>query len=62
MKYGLYILRKYISTDGVDIEVDRLLQNNYLINYLASLLNFPDNSVRVKLYINIQYSSKLHGY
>ncbi len=52
MKYGVYILRKYISTQNPEELKDSVMSDQVLINYLCSLLDYPDNTVRVKYFFN----------
>ena len=53
MKYGLYILRKYIATDNEDI-MKGLKLDVSLVNFICSLLDYPDNSVRVRNHFNFK--------
>jgi hypothetical protein len=47
MKYGLFILRKYIASDNEEI-MKGLKLDATLVNFVCSLLDYPDNTVRVK--------------
>ncbi len=48
MKYGLYILRKYIAQDN---DTKQCAFNKKLLNFLCELLDYPDKTVRVNSFI-----------
>jgi len=61
MKYGIFIVRKYSCIVKNEKEIVRSLYgNDQLLNYLCSLLGYPDNTVRVNNLIN--FSMKYLGY
>ncbi len=53
MKYGLYILRKYITSPGVDTLIPRVMNDSILVDHLCNLLTFPDNTVKVSVFFKI---------
>lgn len=47
MKYGIFVVRKYVCSKNQNEIVNSLYENAYLLNYMCSLLDYPDNTVRV---------------
>jgi hypothetical protein len=63
MKYGLFILRKHISSENQNKEYDSVVGDGTLINFLCSLLDYPDNTVKVSImFINDIFSTKVRGF
>jgi hypothetical protein len=52
MKYGIFIVRKYTCNIKNEKEILKsLYANEQLINYICSLLSYPDNTIRVSNFL-----------
>lgn len=55
MKYGLYVLRKILCSMDLFTEkaklINEMVTQPSVIQYIGSLLNFPDDTVKVKIHL-----------